>query len=992
MKSSDNWPPPKSAGVRWAADARIKQFGFGTESVRRSVQSRCLRLVACAIVSFGCFAFGAAAPVSTLPVVLFQERPVYPDSMRANAMKGEVLVEFYVDREGGVRDPVVVRSLNPAFDVPTLESVRKWRFVPGMRAGQPVETLMQVPVIFSLNETADGGQGPMVWGQVGDPSSLPEGFRYDTPPAARGTVRPVYPYALLLARVTGKSSVRYVVGSNGKVGQTLVSDASHSEFGRALQAALECFDFSPALKERKPVPAIGGFTQEFRLDPDLQIVSKKDLDLLKRERREGAQLGKHTNLDGVPRTISRRAPVYPLSLDQQLSEGQALIEFLIDETGKARLPRTVSASHEAFGYSAVQAVSQWLFEPPTVGGRPVELRMQVPFEFKRPQLEKNEAVPPGASEPPKPKATASSAGEAKSSSAPLVSTPARSGQGQPAVPMASSLTPTVSAARSALLSVEQDEADAQFQRAEALLRENGRPSDAQEYLRWLRLASDQGHPKAMYRLGIAFRNGVGVPVDRVRAHCWLNLASAADVPGAREQLAAVDVQITPEQRAEAEKMAREKWEAFSDSGATKTAKNGRFEQGGSAPELISRTGGGSSWSNPAELRAAANAGNAKARIQLGELLLRGGEVKQDGQRGLELLEQAARAGEAYAAFRLGMLFSAGDSVAQDHARAAAYLRAAAVGGMAEAFRNVGVAYSTGRGVKRDYAEALAWFILAKEHNTAGTVGEELRAHLGKIRRPELITVGERRAPELERELARTTVVAALPLPAPLVYQPGDAAVKLARVSNSGQEAAISVSFLPPLGGGAPAPAEQPAVAHVKILSPTGRLLYWPSVAALEREAEQGKTDALLGLGQILLDGKLVAEDSLRAAAVLERAAQAGSADAAQHLGELYSKGTRIHGDDAKAFAYTLQAAHGGVRTAIFNLGALYANGRGTAENYPEALSWLIVAQHFNLDSGSLAMIRNYLLKSKPEAIPFSEKQAAQRIREIEETRKNLKDM
>lgn len=990
MTSSDNWSLPKSAGVRWSADARIKQFGLGTESVPRSVQSRCLRLVACAIVSFGCFAFGAAAPVSTLPVVLFQERPVYSDSMRVNAMRGEVLVEFYVDREGGVRDPIVVRSLNPAFDVPALESVRKWRFVPGMRDGQPVETLMQVPMIFSLDETADGGQAPLVRRQVVDPSSLPEGFRYDTPPAARGTVRPVYPYALLLARVTGKSAVRYVVGSNGKVGQTLVSDASHSEFGRALQAALECFEFSPALKERKPVPAIEGFTQEFRLDPDLQIVSEEDLDLLKRERREGAKLGKHTNLDGVPRSISRRAPVYPLSVDQQLNEGQALIEFLIDETGKARLPRTVSASHEAFGYSAVQAVSQWLFEPPTVGGRPVELRMQVPFEFKRPQLQKNGAVPPGASESPK--ATASSAGEAKSSSGPLVSPPARSSQSQPAVPMASSPAPTVSAARSALLSVKQDEADAQFQRAEALLRENGRPSNAQEYLRLLRLASDQGHPKAMQRLAIAFRDGVGVPVDRVRAHCWLNLASAADVPGAREQLATVDGQITPEQRAEAEKMAREKWEAFSDIGAAKTAKNGWFEQGGSAPELISRTGGGSSWSNPAELRAAANAGNAKARTQLGELLLRGGEVKQDGQRGLELLEQAARAGEAYAAFRLGMLFSAGDSVAQDHARAAAYLRAAAVGGTDEAFRNVGVAYSTGRGVKRDYAEALAWFILAKQHNTAGTVGEELRAHLGKIRRPELITVGERRAPELERELARTTVVAALPLPAPLVYQPGDAAVKLAPVSNSGQEAAISVSFLPPLGGGVPAPAEQPAVAHVKILSPTGRLLYWPSVAALEREAEQGKTDALLGLGQILLDGKLVAEDSLRAAAVLQRAAQAGSADAAQHLGELYGKGTRIHGDDAKAFAYTLQAALGGVRTAIFNVGALYANGRGTAENYPEALSWLIVAQHFNLDSGSLAMIRNHVLKSKPEAIPFSEKQAAQRIREIEETRKNLKDM
>lgn len=29
------------------------------------------------------------------------------------------------------------------------------------------------------------------------------------------------------------------------------------------------------------MPAIEGFTQEFRLDPDLQIVSKEDLDLLK---------------------------------------------------------------------------------------------------------------------------------------------------------------------------------------------------------------------------------------------------------------------------------------------------------------------------------------------------------------------------------------------------------------------------------------------------------------------------------------------------------------------------------------------------------------------------------------------------------------------------------------------------------------------------------------------------------------------------------------
>jgi TonB family protein len=541
----------------------VMRFSPVKDRFRCSIESLSLWLLVCAVAACGSGNLGASVPVSTPPTVVFQQRPVYPESMRASGMRGEVVVDFIVDREGRVRDPVVRRSLNPAFDVPAIEALRKWRFVPGMRAGQPVDTLMQVPVIFTLNETANGGQDPLVRRQVGDPASLPESFRYDTPPAARGTVRPVYPYTLLLARVTGKSSVRYIVGPDGKVSQTLVGDTSHSEFGLALQAALECFEFSPALREGKPVPAIEGFTQEFRLDSDLQIVSDEDLELVKRERREGAQLGKHTNLDRVPRPISRRSPVYPLSVDQELNEGQAVIEFLIDETGKARLPRTVSASQEAFGYSAVQAVSQWLFEPPTVGGRPVLARMQVPFEFKRPQLAKAGPAPKVASESPRAQATEPGAREMQANSVSRDATLPPSGQGQ-----SGSRVPPVHAqgaveGKSVAVPSSRNEAEVQVQLAEALLREDGFPSDSREYVRLLRLASDQAHPKAMYRLGLAFRDGLGVPVDRVWAHCWLNLASAAGEPGARQQLAAIDGQLTPEQRAEAEKMARDKWDTLS---------------------------------------------------------------------------------------------------------------------------------------------------------------------------------------------------------------------------------------------------------------------------------------------------------------------------------------------------------------------------------------------------------------------------------------------
>ena len=377
----------------------------------------------------------------------------------------------------------------------------------------------------------------------------------------------------------------------------------------------------------------------------------------------------------------------------------------------------------------------------------------------------------------------------------------------------------------------------------------------------------------------------------------------------------------------------------------------------SAPVLLSQTGGGTSWSTVAELNAAAQRGNAQACAQLGEILLRGSDVPPDGPRALALLEQAARAGEASAAFRLGMLLESGDSVAPDPARAVAYFRAAAAGGIAEAFRNVGVAYSTGRGVKRDYAEAYGWLLLAQQRATAGTVADELRAYLTQLRRPELLAAGEGRAPALERELAQTSVAKALPAPAPLVFTAPSAAVE--------------------------DPAGEPPV---KLVAPGGRLLRWPSLAALRRAADQGTPDALAALGQALLEGKLVPEDAALAVGLLERAAKADSADAAQLLAELYTKGTKVKRDDARAFTYTLQAARGGVRASLFNLGALYANGRGTATNYPEALAWLIVAQHYHLDTGQVTRIRDYLAKTQPAQIPLAEKRAAERIREIDARR------
>ncbi|MGH7944752.1 MAG: tetratricopeptide repeat protein, partial [Opitutaceae bacterium] len=108
--------------------------------------------------------------------------------------------------------------------------------------------------------------------------------------------------------------------------------------------------------------------------------------------------------------------------------------------------------------------------------------------------------------------------------------------------------------------------------------------------------------------------------------------------------------------------------------AAKPAKNAK-EPKDSAPVLMSRTGGGDSWADLAELQEAAKKGNPKAEAQLGEMLLRGEGIDKNEARAVALLEKAARAGQSSAAFRIGMLFANGENgVTKDPERALSYFR------------------------------------------------------------------------------------------------------------------------------------------------------------------------------------------------------------------------------------------------------------------------------------------------------------------------------
>ena len=387
--------------------------------------------------------------------------------------------------------------------------------------------------------------------------------------------------------------------------------------------------------------------------------------------------------------------------------------------------------------------------------------------------------------------------------------------------------------------------------------------------------------------------------------------------------------------------------------------------GNDAPVLMSK-GDRVPWSNLAELESFAAQDNFQACAQLGQQLLRGEGIVQNVPRALDLLEIAARGGVGSAAFRLGMVLDDGLGVKQDRIRALDYFRAAAAGGVAEAFFNVGAAYVGAHGVKRDYAEGLAWLILATKRGAGQDTEVSVRDRIEKMRRPEWIAAAEKRAPLIEAELKAKKAADFLPAPAAFVVM--GAPPPTAPATNT---ETVDAS---------PAPSDGPLL---KVLSPTGRTLSWPDFAALERAAERDSPGAAAALGQVLLAGKLVPADPLRALNVLERAAKAGSADAAHLLADLYTKGQHVARDDAKAFAFNLQAARGGSIQAMYNTGALFTNGRGTPRDYTAALAWLIVAKNYQLDPGAEKRIRTLLEKSAPAQIPVAEKRALELQREIE---------
>ena len=110
------------------------------------------------------------------------------------------------------------------------------------------------------------------------------------------------------------------------------------------------------------------------------------------------------------------------------------------------------------------------------------------------------------------------------------------------------------------LAADQGDADAQTNLGTMYYFGKAVPQDYGEAMKWYRLAAEQGVAGAQYNLGGMYANSLGVRQNNVQAYMWISLAAAQGHELAAKGVEFLEKEMTPDQLAEAQRLARE-WTA-----------------------------------------------------------------------------------------------------------------------------------------------------------------------------------------------------------------------------------------------------------------------------------------------------------------------------------------------------------------------------------------------------------------------------------------------
>jgi TonB family protein len=198
------------------------------------------------------------------------------------------------------------------------------------------------------------------------------------------TVAPMFPPQMVLAGITS-GSVKFVikVDKTGKLEDMLITEYTQRAFADEATKVVKQWTFGPAWIGTEPVGWIRELNIYFRTDGMIITYDNAEAPShFKMTEHRDEIIEYHAcslrDLDRIPVPLHVVAPAAALQADA----GEVRVEFYIDEEGRVRIPMARETPDVAFANAAVDAVSQWQFEPPTSNGKPVLVHAVQIFTIK----------------------------------------------------------------------------------------------------------------------------------------------------------------------------------------------------------------------------------------------------------------------------------------------------------------------------------------------------------------------------------------------------------------------------------------------------------------------------------------------------------------------------------------------------------------------------------------------------------------------------------
>jgi|GEM_PF-3065021 len=89
-----------------------------------------------------------------LPKLVRSVNPSYPESARAEGVRGTVVARLQIDEAGRIEDVEVVSSPDHRLSAATVDALRRWIYEVPLLNGEPVLTQIVIGVEFQLNRRA----------------------------------------------------------------------------------------------------------------------------------------------------------------------------------------------------------------------------------------------------------------------------------------------------------------------------------------------------------------------------------------------------------------------------------------------------------------------------------------------------------------------------------------------------------------------------------------------------------------------------------------------------------------------------------------------------------------------------------------------------------------------------------------------------------------------------------------------------------------------